>query len=97
MTDTRFSPVDEVVREEAREPAKAWRNWYRAHIPQITFDGRCVAAGERYHGNILCPSKDVAETVAHKFMGETFVSGPRAGKRQGDFNDWLGAFPVEDT
>ena len=57
-------------REVAREPAKRWRNWWRAHVHTSTQCIHCGAwrqfnPGDTYAQHCRAhPSKDVAESVA---------------------------------
>lgn len=57
----------ELARETAKEPAKRWRNWWRAHyggVPSIRVDGDIVPDGGVFSDPGGHPSKEVAEQFA---------------------------------
>jgi hypothetical protein len=77
-------------RETAREPAKRWRNRYRAlEAGWCASNGRPVSAGEEYWGKALWPSREIAEQRALDDLekGRRFVGH--------DVSEYLGARPVE--
>lgn len=84
MTDLLTTP--ELVRETVKEPAKRWRNWYRA-LAGFLDPGGFVEEGEVYHGTRLWPSKDAAETRALEEASDL-----RFATANGDAQ-YLGAYP----
>lgn len=83
MTALDLIPDEELAREPVKEPPKRWRNWYKAHSNYTTKAGDVCGPGHVYHGSRVWPSKDAAETAAHK--PDTSVS---LGLSQ-----YLGAYP----
>lgn len=89
MTDLLHDDDLKTERETASEPAKRWRNRYRA---RQVFTATCkgvpyatLQPGELFWGHTVWPSKEIAETQA--FSPGTSASVGHA--------DWLDAFPVE--
>lgn len=98
MSDVRFTPVDEVERETAREPAKRWRNKYRVTVwcarvfDELDLDGNLIQ-GEHW-GRCTWASHEVAEQRALEIVTPSnFISEPSDGVGM----IWLGAFPEEST
>lgn len=82
MSDLLTTP--ELKQEAAREPAKRWRNWWRAHTDAIDFRLGALPPtprkiGDVWAGHRLFPSRDTAETAAQR-CGQLFFT-------------YLGAFP----
>lgn len=92
MNDVRFAPVDAPERETLREPAKRWRNKWRAEFFNVC--ERCRVfhhAGEIYWDccDPVWPSRDAAESsaaeqVAYQIANEGVT-----------LEEHLGAFPVD--
>lgn len=76
-------------REEVKEPAKRWRNWWRALCPQYCDEtGACFEPGDVWRGRLVFPTKDVAETHALKAMaGEIAEYGSPNDEYLGAFSD----------
>ena len=78
MLDT----IERPSTDKITEPAKRWRNKWRARITGPTNIGKVlVERGEVYWGATLHPSKDVAESWAAATPG---------------CSEHLGAFPVSE-
>lgn len=58
----------ELVREVAKEPSKAWRNWWRAPHDGLSTCPQGIVrehkAGDVFCGSGVYPSKEIAEAVA---------------------------------
>lgn len=79
-------------REEVKEPAKRWRNWWRAPydgVAECVFTGKLTArrAGEAYPGFRVYPSQDAAETSVKEIV---------TGRYGGLVANYLGAYPEGD-
>ena len=81
--------------ERATEPPKRWRNWYRARYASVLFNGRgekrSVAAGQKYPGQYVWPSKEIAEQKSSECCGVA------ASGREYHKGFYLGAFPDGET
>lgn len=92
MSDVRFTPVDEVERETAREPAKAWRNWYFAPVRAFSHElGLDVGPGPYPHPQLYPTREEAAQSAEEKRRGWKNRLRELVGNR------WLGAFPEGDT
>jgi len=83
-------------REEAREPAKRWRNWWRFNISALSFDGGTVyERGKSYAGPMAFPSREVAEQRALDKLARSSVTRRRTGRKErfAEHVEYLGAFP----
>ena len=86
LSDVDFAPA------KAVEPSKRWRNWYLSRAPwrfQRLAVGDVITPGDKYPGVKVVPSRDVAETIASKYLASTF----RCGDLIGAHIIYLGAFP----
>lgn len=85
-TDTDTS--DEII----DRPARAWRNWYRAHRKTNVYDVatrvfiRSCEAGDVFGGKRVHPSKEIAEEYAAKVATADLLRGDEP-------NEYLGAYP----
>jgi len=64
---------DELLEKKATAPAKAWRNWWRAHyggLKVIRVDGAVVPDGGEFCDPNSYPSKEVAEQCALDCLAE---------------------------
>jgi hypothetical protein len=83
LTDADLAPV--------REPARAWRNWYRILPPPdqriLLWGGVCVRSGDIMPGMAVHPSKEIAEQRALK---QDAVDIAKHGYRT---SEWVDAYP----
>ncbi len=71
-----------------QRPARAWRNWFKALEPAVNIKtGNRKNVGDVYAGEIVYPTKDLAESKVARAMTVSFALFGR------HWVEYLGAYP----
>lgn len=87
MIQLDLARVEERETERMKEPAKGWRNKWRASEDAEYTDTILRRRGAIFWARTVRPSREIAEQIAHKNIEDQIASGWQP-------DEYLGAFPV---